>query len=302
MDNRRSIALLLAAASVAAALVSTGSAAARPKKSVVVDGTTTFTASETSVTSIRFAQPIANDDYHFHIKGNGRLYGFVMRKVGYYGDRTGPKQEGARPTIKSVTTGECTKPGCVRKHEPFHFISLYNVKELRGEWDVYVIADGSPVRIQLKVKGSKNNNVVRVDGPVRSEMRTMTPRVHETNTDSVYSAGDFARLKDPDFGAIALWAIGRPHVVTAHGVCHYAKREDVPDDVRLLPGCPTGYSNPWVHPYPGEMGGFISTSMGDGDTRGLAGWFTAAAGVQRYGAVGLWIDYPEVSYEKLYES
>ena len=301
MDNRRSIALLLAAATVTAGLVAARPATAKPK-AIVVDGTTTFTASQTSMTRIRFAQPLANDDYHFHIKGNGRLYGFIMRKVGYYGDETGPKQEGARPTIKAVTTGECTKRGCVKKHDPFHFISLYNVKDLRGEWDFYVIADGPPVRIQIKVKGSKSNDVVRVNGPVRSEMRTMTPRVHETNTDSVYSAGDFSRLKDPDFGTIALWAIGRPHVVTGHGLCHYAKREDVPDDVRLLPGCPTGYSNPFVHPYPGEMGGFIAVSMGDGDTRGLAGWFGAAAAVERFGAVGLWIDYPEVSYEELYES
>ena len=301
MSKARGIALAATVALLGAILPGSVSVA-KPRDVFVIDSSTRFTASETSMMRVRFQHPVKIADLHYHIRGNGRLYGYLMRKVGNYGDTRGPKQEGTRPFMRAITTGQCTEHGCRAEHDPFFFGTTYNVgKKVSGLWDLYIVADGSPVSVTLKISGSKSRRSVRVNGPVTSEMRTLTPRVHETNTNTIYSAGDFSRLKEPDFGAIALWTIGAPHGATAYGACHFRKDESVPEEVRLVPGCPLGYGSPAVWPGPGDRGGVVAVSRMDSTTRGLSGWYATASVVEQYGAVGLWIDYPEVNMEELYE-
>lgn len=301
MPKARVVALA-ATLSLLGAILPGSTSVAKPQDVFVIDSSTRFTASKTSMMRVRFRHPVKTADLHSHIRGNGRLYGYLMRKVGDYGDTRGPKQEGTRPFIRAVTTGQCTKPGCRAKHDRFFLETRYNVgNKVAGLWDFYIVADGSPVSVTLKIEGSKSQKSVRVSGPVISEMRTLTPRVHETATNTIYSAGDFSKLKEPDFGAIALWTIGAPHGATAYGACHFRRQESVPEEVRLVPGCPLGYGSPAVWPAPGDRGGIVTVSRMDSTTRGLNGWYATTSVVERYGAVGLWIDYPEVNMEELYE-
>lgn len=259
-------------------------------------GTTTFSARETSVTRIRFPHPLATDDVHFHVKGNGRIYGFIMRRMGDY-------ERGFGPSWSGRTIGLCATRGCRSKDQYVFQTSNDLGTVLSGTWELVVIADVALVKVKLKVKGSPGGDApIPVDGRVRSEIRSLTTRIHEETTDTVYSAGDFSRFPDPYFGATGLWLMGDPHVATGWGHCAYFAPPPhsgsliglprPPAEYAFMPGCPTGSRSIDVHSTSlgGPSGLVASMSAYDG-LHGAGGWFTSVSEVNRFGAVGFWIDF-----------
>lgn len=258
-------------------------------------GVTTFTASETSATVIRF--PRAVDflkDFHASYDGDGRVTGFIMRKRGRY------EQEGYRPVIVNTTIGQCKKRGCDARDMNFSFtVCFCDDRLLSGTWELYVIADGAPVRLTIKNDNLEGRTSHYVTGDVTSQIQTLDPRIEERNTRTVFSAGDFTELKQADFGMVGLWVVGNPHAATAVGDCLYYDGSDFgypnvhpPEEVAFMPGCPTGNGDafPYVDP-DGGRGGVISTTASFCCPVGVGGWYTTAAQVNRYGAVAFWIDF-----------
>ena len=94
---------------------------------------------------------------------------------------------------------------------------------------------------------------------------------------------------------IGLWTIGEPHVATAFGSCMYYEEVSTPDpppEVAFMPGCPTSdVKNPHVSEGDGGRGGIVFSSAAWGSARSFGGWYATAAAVERYGAVGFWIDF-----------
>jgi hypothetical protein len=274
---------------------------------------TTLRGTQTKLVRLRFPEAVDFEDIHFGVHGDGRVLGFLMRKVGYYGDREGARQEGTRPAVWATTVGQCATRGC-QAHRPIVLVSNLGVETFEGDWDFYLVADGAEVSVSLDVHhavGSKVIDVDRAQGQqVRHEIRTLTPRVHGTPDENVYSAGDFSSMKRVDFGMVGLWAIGNTHVATAYGPCVYygdyvARNEDNADAL-FTPGCPSAGLGPtnsqtWITESPPDDNAgvvYIARSSGPPDApRGLGGWFATASQVQRYGAVALWIDYPAVDTE-----
>lgn len=259
----------------------------------VLRGVSTFTATTTSKTLVRFPEPVkfSLENFVASYEGDGRIRGFILRRLGTY------EQEGHRPVMQSVNIGQCETRGCkARKRHNFTFIVCFcNSRRLSGTWELYVLADGAPVTVTFKIKTLSGTTHVPVAGPVRSEIKTLEPRVHEDGTDTVFSAGDFTELNEANFGMVGLWVIGDPHSATAVGDCtYYPENRLTPpnEDVAFTPGCPLsdGYTHPWVDPDLGE-GGMVFTSASQCCPVGVGGWYATAAAVKDYGAVALWIDY-----------
>ncbi len=250
-------------------------------------GVTNFTAPTTSSTLIRIPRGVDFENLRPSYEGDGRVLGFIIRKTGEY------EQEGYRPVMENVTVGQCTKRGC-KARDGFSFtVCFCNEKDLPGVWELYVVADGAPVTVSFKIKGMQGHSSVRVSDPVTAEVATLKPRFQESDEHRIYSAGEFTRLKRADFGLVGLWVIGDPHVATAFGECIYYGSGRLPDDVAFTPGCPTADGEAWAHPDPDAgRGGVIFTSAVFDNARGLGGWYATASTVQRYGAVGFWIDFP----------
>ncbi|MDQ3939752.1 MAG: hypothetical protein M3238_00180 [Actinomycetota bacterium] len=258
-------------------------------------GTSVFTASQTSSTLVRFPRAVDFlEEFRPSYEGNGRVTGFIMRKQGRY------EQEGYRPVIESATIGQCKKRGCEGRDADFSFtVCFCNSRELTGTWELYVLADGAPVTVTFKSKPLDGRSTASVMQRAAAEIKTLDPRVQESTTKTLFSAGDYTRLKEADFGLVGLWVTGAPHAATAIGDCLYYDNGDYgypsvapPEEAAFLPGCPTGEGS--AYPYVdqnGGGGGMIFTSASFCCPVGLGGWYTTAADVKRYGAVAFWIDF-----------
>lgn len=275
----------------------------------IAGGRTIFTGTETKLIRVRFPEPLRTNDLHFEVDGGGRVFGFLMRKVGYYGDREGPRQEGARPTVWGTAIGQCKSRGCTG-HEGIAFVSVYNVTRFAGSWDFYFVGDGAEVNVTLRVHGVPGTKTIDVDEAkgrtVVHEIRDLSPRVQVAQGEPVYSAGDFSSLKHLDFGMLGLWTVGSEHVATAYGPCLYYGRSQPGARAAFTPGCPDAKVGPLFadavvsESPPDDHGGivYVARSSGPPDApRGIGGWFATSSEVRRYGAVALWIDYPDVDTE-----
>jgi hypothetical protein len=289
------VALIVSALVVPAAGVAPASPAG-----YALTGTTTFVGTETRSLQVEFPEPVDAGDVDFEVRGGGRAYGFVMRKAG---DHT-PRREGLRPSVWATGIDHCNTRGC--QAPPGFLVPLpMNVGETySGTWDLYLVADGHPVEVTLQIDGEPGERTVDVDAtgvPVDHRIRTLTPRVRESATGTIFSAGDFSTLRSIDYGMVGVWVKGAPHAATALGTCVYPdRRRNHPKVPPFLPGC-LDHEGPSSTSF--ARGGLgrgraqtLITLSGEGD-RGLGGWFTTAAAVRSYGAVGLWIDFPGTGRE-----
>lgn len=248
------------------------------------------------MTVVEFPAGIRPRDVRVSHEGNGRVVGVILRKLGKY------EQEGSRPVLQNVSVGRCKERGCKSKKGGFSFTICFCGKEpMTGLWELYVIADGAPVTARIRIRGLAGSDKVRVDGPVSSEIQTLSPRVDDQTTHTVVSAGDYTGLPDVGFGVVGIWTEGEPHAASAVGDCLYYDYRDFgipsvlpPEEVAFLPGCPTSSGNVFpVVDSDGGSGGAFLTSSGFGDQVGVGGWYTTAAIVKDYGAVAFWLDFKE---------
>ena len=291
---------LVAVAAIAALFVpAKASPAPAGDRTAVVDvsRSVVFTATETSSVRLRFAKHLRwKDVAHVHIKGQGRLFGFILRRVGDF------EQEAYRPVREWMATAACDTRACrtPRDEHPgaigFHFGR--NLNQLGGGlWDAYVVADGAPVRVELLFKGSKRRDEVRVGGPVVSELRTLPATVDVEPGHNLYAVGDFTHLDDTDYGHVSIWAMGEPYAASMARRCAYYTEEDAPDTDAFAPHCPDSAEMAQV-PVANATAGtrrqpVYSFGFADGE-RGIGAWLSMAGVVTEVAAVALWIDFPEV--------
>lgn len=252
-----------------------------------LSGKTTFRASETSSALIRFPTDVNFlKEFRASFQGDGRVQGFILRKTGEY------KQEGFRPVIENITIGQCARRGCSARNQSGSTTGFGVGKHLSGVWELYIVADGSPVTVTFRIEGLAGRSHVPVNNRARAHTKTLRPVIHETHSHAVYSAGHFTSLTQADYGVVGLWVVGTPHLATGYGDCIYYGEAALPETVAFMPGCPAADGEPDVHGS-GDLGrgGVVFTSAAFDDARGLGGWYTTAAVVERYGAVALWIDF-----------
>lgn len=281
--GRATCVLLLTTASI------TGSPQAAMADAQVHDLTrrNTFTATTTSSTLVRFPNAVSlRGQFASRYEGGGRVYGFILRKVGHF------EQEGERPVMQGVSIGKCRQRGCKARETSSSTVCFCD-GQLSGLWKLIVIADGAPVTVTFVLKNSYGRLRTEVTDPVTSQIKTLRPTVDETDGNTLYSAGDFTELEQVDFGLVGIWVLGNPHVVSAVDDCVYHEEglPPPPDDLAFLPGCPTGGSvRPFVEDGDGGSGGVALTSTWYCCPVGLGGWFATVSEVKRHGATALWLD------------
>lgn len=256
---------------------------------------TRFVAAETAKVRVSFSQPVHFEDLKINVDGRGRVYGFILSKVGQY------DQEGFRPVIQDVVMGQCARPAC-KGRAPFHFPVAWNVggEPLTGEWDLYVIADGAPVTVSFDKRSAITRRVPLTD-TVDDEVVTLEPRVDLSGDRRVMSAGSFTSLASVDFALLGLWGVGDPGHNTAYGDCFYDRGvtflpnddgvPNQPAETAFLPGCPTADGDAEVressqqHP-----SGVAFTVTHLSDKAGVGGWYATTAELEHSGAIAYWID------------
>lgn len=268
-------------------VVSPGVQAIEDRQPLALRHSTTFIASSTSRVLIRFPKRIdILRDFNYSIEGHGRVEGFILRKSGRF------EQEADRPLVLSINIGQCERRGCPGRESPPYLSTTNTGGKLSGVWDLYVIADGAPVSVSFVIDGLKGSRRVEVTDPVKAEVQTLAPTVHDTIAHSIFSAGDFTGLRTVDFGLVGLWFAGEPHGSSLFGDCLYFEEEDESsEEARFLPGCPTGQGQLRASTTPSADTWEVVFMSSGCCPIGLGGWYASASAVTRYGAVALWIDF-----------
>lgn len=169
------------------------------------------------------------------IEGAGRLYGFVLTGANV--------ADSARPTLVALDTKMCSdNDDCVKRS-----VRTFSrgdtsgpvAKLPRGNYILYLIADGEPVTVRISAKGLKGSAAFRPRLPVHSEIDDPTAHIQEV-TNTVYSNG-----RSVDFrGESAMWMTllrmsGDAWVAGAYGHCIY-RGDPPPPPGGFAPGCPSG--------------------------------------------------------------
>lgn len=279
----------MALVAVIGAMLTPVPAAPAVSKAHLLKGQTRVTASKTSSVLIRFPKKVRfSKDFIANFSGDGRVRGFVLLKEGRYG------QEAKRPLIQGISVGRCSERACRAARDDFNFTFGWNVgRGLTGTWRLLVIADGAPVTVTLDLKGVAGSQRLSPARREKAEIRTLTPSVHESGTNTIYSAGDFTNLMRADLGLVGLWAEGGPYGSSWFGDCIYEEGSTPPQEgLAFMPGCPTSDGSQWMHGSPSlGTGGFVFTSSRHCCPAGLGGWYATASAVKNYGGIGLWLDW-----------
>lgn len=226
---------LTAVITLAAGLAAPPAQAAPP----TLAGTTVVTGSSTAGMRVRLTRSISlplDRRGQVRISGNGRTVGIVLTRADL--------AEPMRPTYAYVRFGFCTKPGC-RAKETHDGPIGFNPGEggrLRltpGDYQLYVVADGSPVTATISLPGLPGTTRLRPG--VRNRFGPRTPTVRSpAGSSNVYGAGDMHEFGG--FGGLSLQAIGLntgPWVAGEVGDCVYGTRPPV-EQAAFQPRCPGG--------------------------------------------------------------
>ncbi|HEX2294156.1 MAG TPA: hypothetical protein VHN37_02480 [Actinomycetota bacterium] len=252
---------------------------------VVLEGRNVFRTSRTSVTTLHFPRPVDASLVEAAAEGSGRVYGFLLKESPAQGDGD----------LASVMFGRCTRPACPGRGEPEQPFGFGIDRKMSGTWHLYVIADGRPVTVTIRLRGLSGRTFTRPSGEVESEIKTLTPRVVSAGDENVYSAGDFSEVGggQAGFTSYAIWVRGARHAGTAAGDCVYHEYNPVtpPPEAAFVPGCPTtGFY--WTRFVEGD-GGDADFQFGltmHGGAGGIGGWFATSATPVDTGGVAVFLD------------
>lgn len=124
-----------------------------------------------------------------------------------------------------------------------------------GDYTLHVIADRSPVRVDLKLPGLSGRGSFRPNRPEPHGVIEPTVRASDSPGDVVYSNG-----QTTDFGGAVVFAVTAIRVRTnasafqAVGHCWYEDEPILDPDTAFGPGCPGANQilagGPWVIPFP----------------------------------------------------
>jgi hypothetical protein len=132
----------------------TGLPPAAAKAPRILSGAVTVTATRSYTTLVTVAHAAKVDIQSIHLIGQGREFGFALRKVG-----RGTNQ----PVFFGLTSGHCTSVGCSSS-------GYFGVDGLvggtgsepilaAGVYRLYVVADGRPVTVQFRLSPSGRSTV-----------------------------------------------------------------------------------------------------------------------------------------------
>lgn len=293
----RSVATLCLAVLFGVAVSATGrsmpAAAEERRLPLLRQRTIVRTGGATAYTMVRAPKPFSvrfEEGFSFNLRGRGRIRGFALAQVGErLLDTAG---------LVMVAPGYCMKKGCGSPKNPGGGWGVVTGTEggwilPAGDYLLYVIADGAPLRVKLTFPEFSGNTRIEVRRPAEIDIDSFRTHPVSTPEGSFYMGGGFSDMGGGVRGLAMLkvWALRdtqEPPVPFVWGGCAYYEDEHPLGDLAFAPGCPGAPHEPFLiygesgpgyvgsftafSPVPGGIGGHSSSPAAD-NAGGAAVWF-----------------------------
>jgi hypothetical protein len=261
MGGRRLYRGVLCALLLAGVLSGSGESLAQARSGPDLKGVSTIVGSRPSVMRVnipdRLVLPL--DDAVadlIDIKGEGRATGFVLLSAA-------DSSTGSFSMYGGVVMSGCEKAACKAPREERAGSIVYagrtdkdetQVELPAGPYDLYLIADGAPVRVRLRIPGLGGRATYKPTTEVSKFVTTPDEVVQESSTGATYSAGSRIDVKGREAVVLGLLRLRTAAWTTgAVGHCVYAD-DPPPSPAAFAPGCPAGsntlVSDTLVNPFP----------------------------------------------------
>lgn len=274
----------------AAVSVTAGPAAAAPRVPVL-RGHTTVTADSTTFTTVRLPRDVEGfEEIETTLHGRGRVRGLVLTEVA--------ENFSDAATYVTVAPGYCTTPGCGDEENEYGGWSflLYRGGVLpAGTYRLFVIADGAPQRVELRIEGLRGRTSITPKNPALVDLDSFRHHPISTPDGPVWMGGGFSELGGPSrgFALLEMWGysdVPAPRPYT-WGTCVYWEREHPAPDRAFAPTCP-GSEQPQTH-FVDAARGYVAALTAFGDLPYGMGGYSVVPLTSRHGGVGLWMPLTE---------
>ena len=222
------------------------------------------------------------------LKGGGRISGFALVEEAANGR--------PRSGIYGFRFGHCPTVGCAPESPSVVLGGLSgNRAEIlpAGKYRLYIVADGSPVRISLRLPGLEGKVRVAPDKSGSIHLRSPASETVQTTQGRFSSAGFASELQDSGLVVMGAWVRGDTALAGLVGHCIY-EQEPPPDQLAFLPPCPTADYSPRVISGPETPGGsFFAVIEGAMLTtpKALGAYYASAAQVADAGFIATEIEF-----------
>lgn len=171
--------------------------------------------------------------------GKGRFIGVVITED--------PPNPGAL-TVLLGRFGRCQKRGCDPRNAimnvVYPFDSGTSLVLAPGDYRLYLITDGAPVRVTLNFDSRylKGKTVIKPEAPLRMDLGSIRQISPATPTNSYFAAGNSWELASPGLAVSALWLKGSSSagLNAAYGECSYSEEPPTPEPIAYSPQCQAG--------------------------------------------------------------
>lgn len=258
---------------------------------------TVTTAGTTAYTMVRAPEPFSvkfEDGFSFNLRGRGRIRGFALAQVGERLLET--------PGLVMLAPGYCMKQGCGSPKHPGGGWGVITGSDETftlpaGEYLLYVIADGAPLRVRLRLPGLSGSNSLEVEREAEIDIDSFRTHPVSTPEGTFYMGGGFSDMGGGVRGLAMLkvWALRdrqEPPVPFAWGGCAYYEEEPPVADLAFAPGCPGAPHEPFLvygANAPGYVGSFTALSP---VPRGIGGHSSSPA-ADNAGGAAVWFPMTE---------
>ncbi|MGH2755357.1 MAG: hypothetical protein ACRDLB_13140 [Actinomycetota bacterium] len=240
------------------------------------------------------------------IAGDGRLVGIVVVPD--------PPPDGLS-TEDFVIAGRfarCPEPGCapgdraINFQFPGKYVKGRPVTLSPGQYRLYLLADGKPVRVVLRLHGLSGTKSLRPRLPAPADLRTPPKTLVSDSASPYFAAGDTYKAGLRGIFLTALWARSSPAQDFVYGFCHHANLSPLPPEVVYGPQCEAlaaAGGGVTAFGYFGDERGFNVTLLADytespapespDGTAGLGAWISATGPLDHTGSQGMFLRWDE---------
>lgn len=177
------------------------------------------------------AFPLLSRNPDLQVQGSGRFAGIVLTRE--------PAFE--RDTLVGAIIRRCAKRACkgrgIPLTNPMNMKVGSRIQLSPGDYKLYVITDGAPIKVRLVLHGLKGERSVAVQRRIDYSIGEMAVHVRGPERAPLYVAGEAVDLDRPAFVLDALWLAGTPSGFTDLGTCLYEGVPSTPEPVAYSTLC-----------------------------------------------------------------
>lgn len=242
------------------------------------------------------------------IEGAGRAAGFALMP-------DPPSDDLSSRFLMATRLSKCAVRGCSSRHDPIIFMRPFTFGDgpqlidlPRGRYRLYLIADGTRVKITLRLKGLSGTRRIQPRKAAPVDVQAPRTRVFTQGSKrSIYSAGSTYKSGSRGFFVSAIYVLGRRFEGAAWGMCAY-NAPPPPEQTAYGPHCSAltygaglgAGSFGFFSGGPNARGFWvvIMSSYGPGGIppnldgrRGLGAWYASPGPLDEFGSQAFYLSY-----------